>query len=41
MSALFVIIVAVSETAVGLALVLRVYRHYQTSIPDDISELKG
>jgi NADH:ubiquinone oxidoreductase subunit K len=41
MSALFIIIVAVCETAVGLALVLRVYRHYQTSIPDDISELKG
>lgn len=41
MFALFVIIVAVCETAVGLALVLRVYRHYQTSVPDDLSDLKG
>ena len=40
MFALFVIIVAVCETAVGLAIVLRVYQHYQTSIPDEISELK-
>jgi len=38
--ALFVIIVAVCETAVGLAIVLRVYRHYQTSVPDQITELK-
>ena len=38
--ALFVIIVAVSEAAVGLAIILRVYQHYQTSVPDDISELK-
>lgn len=41
MFALFVIIVAVCEAAVGLALVLRVYQHYQTSAPDEISELKG
>jgi NADH:ubiquinone oxidoreductase subunit K len=40
MFALFVIIVAVCETAVGLAIVLRVYQHYQSSIPDEISELK-
>lgn len=38
--ALFVIIVAVCETAVGLAIVLRVYQYYQTSIPDEVSELK-
>jgi len=38
--ALFVIIVAVSEAAVGLAIVLQVYQYYQTSIPDSISELK-
>jgi NADH:ubiquinone oxidoreductase subunit K len=38
--ALFVIIVAVCEAAVGLAIVLRTYQYYQTSIPDDISELK-
>jgi NADH:ubiquinone oxidoreductase subunit K len=41
MFALFVIIVAVCEAAVGLAIVLRVYQHYQTSVPDEISDLKG
>ena len=41
MFALFVIIVAVCETAVGLAIILRVYKYYQSSVPDDISELKG
>jgi NADH:ubiquinone oxidoreductase subunit K len=40
MFALFVIIVAVCETAVGLAIVLRVYQYYQTSVPDEISDLK-
>lgn len=39
--ALFVIIVAVCEAAVGLAIVLSVYRHFQTSVPDEIAELKG
>jgi NADH:ubiquinone oxidoreductase subunit K len=39
--ALFVIIVAVCEAAVGLAIILRVYRHYQTSVPDEIADLKG
>jgi NADH:ubiquinone oxidoreductase subunit K len=38
--ALFVIIVAVCEAAVGLALVLRVYHHYKTSVPDELHELK-
>ena len=38
--ALFVIIVAVCEAAVGLAIVLRVYRHYETSVPDEIADLK-
>lgn len=41
MFALFVILVAVCETAIGLALILRVYQHYQTSIPENINELKG
>jgi NADH-quinone oxidoreductase subunit K len=41
MFALFVIIVAVCETAVGLAIILRVYRFYNTSIPDEINDLKG
>jgi NADH-quinone oxidoreductase subunit K len=39
--ALFVIIVAVCEAAVGLAIVLRIYQFYQTSNPDEFSELKG
>jgi NADH-quinone oxidoreductase subunit K len=38
--AIFVIVVAVSEAAVGLAIVLRVYKYYQTSVPDQISDLK-
>ena len=40
MFALFVIVVAVSEAAVGLAIVLRVYKYYQSSVPDEIAELK-
>ena len=38
--ALFVIIVAVCEAAVGLALILRVYHHYKTSIVDELHDLK-
>src|SRR3954464_8897875 len=38
MFALFVIIVAVCETAVGLAIILRVYSFYNSSAPDEISE---
>ena len=38
--ALFVIVVAVCEAAVGLAIVLRVYHYYQTSLPDEINVLK-
>jgi NADH:ubiquinone oxidoreductase subunit K len=37
---LFIIVVAVCEAAVGIALVLRVYHFYKTSLPDQISELK-
>lgn len=40
MFALFVIIVAVCETAVGLAIVLQIYRQTQTIIPDEIDQLK-
>lgn len=40
MFALFVIIVAVCEAAVGLAIVLQVYQYFQTSIPDSASEIK-
>lgn len=41
MFALFVIIVAVCEAAVGLAIVLRAYQQYHTAVPDEINELKG
>ncbi len=37
---LFVIVVAVCEAAVGLAIVLRVYQYYHTAVPDEVSELK-
>jgi NADH:ubiquinone oxidoreductase subunit K len=37
---LFVIVVAVCEAAVGLAIVLRIYKYYQTSVLAEISELK-
>lgn len=40
MFTLFVIVIAVCEAAVGLAIVLRVYKHYQTSALSDINELK-
>ena len=39
--AIFVIIVAVCEAAVGLAIILRVYRYDQSSVPDEIADLKG
>jgi NADH:ubiquinone oxidoreductase subunit K len=38
--ALFVIVVAAAEVAVGLAIILRVYGHYRTVDPDDVSGLK-
>lgn len=38
--ALFVIIVAVCEAAVGLAIVLRAYQSYRTSVPDQVNTLK-
>lgn len=38
---LFVMIIAVCESAIGLAIILQVYRHYKTSIPDEVTELKG
>jgi NADH:ubiquinone oxidoreductase subunit K len=40
MFALFVIIIAVCETAVGLAIILRAYHFYQTSVPDAVTELR-
>jgi NADH-quinone oxidoreductase subunit K len=38
--ALFIIIVAVCEAAVGIAIILKTYHYYQTSVPDQINELK-
>ena len=38
--ALFIIIVAVCEAAVGMAIILRMYHHYHTSLPDQLNELK-
>lgn len=38
--ALFVIVLAVCEAAVGIALILRVYRYTQTSHPDEVADLK-
>jgi NADH:ubiquinone oxidoreductase subunit K len=40
MLVLFVIIVAVCEASVGLAIVLQVYQYFQTSVTDSVSELK-
>ncbi|MGC3943932.1 MAG: NADH-quinone oxidoreductase subunit NuoK [Chryseolinea sp.] len=37
---LFVIVIAVCEAAVGLAIVIQVYRFYQSSVPDQINELR-
>jgi NADH-quinone oxidoreductase subunit K len=39
MFALFIILVAVCEAAVGIAIVLRVHHFYKTSDPGEISEL--
>lgn len=40
MFVLFVIIVAVCEAAVGLAIILQVYQYFHTSAPDSVSEIK-
>jgi NADH-quinone oxidoreductase subunit K len=39
MFGLFVIVIAVCEAAVGLAIIIQVYRYYQTSVPEDVNEL--
>ncbi|MBP9926496.1 MAG: NADH-quinone oxidoreductase subunit NuoK [Cyclobacteriaceae bacterium] len=38
--ALFIILVAVCEAAVGIAIILKTYHYYHTSVPDQINELK-
>jgi len=39
--ALFVIVVAVAEAAVALAIVMRVYQYFQSADIDKVSDLKG
>lgn len=38
---LFVIVVAASEVAVAMAIILRVYHYYKTSEPDEVHEMRG
>lgn len=38
---LFVIVVAASEVAVAMAIILRVYHYYKTSEPDEVHEMSG
>jgi NADH:ubiquinone oxidoreductase subunit K len=38
--ALFVIMVAVCEAAVGIAIILKTYHYYHSIVPDKISDLK-
>jgi NADH-quinone oxidoreductase subunit K len=39
--AIFSIAIAAAEAAVGLALVIAVYRHYRTTNVDELNHLKG
>jgi NADH-quinone oxidoreductase subunit K len=39
--AIFSIAIAAAEAAVGLALVLAIYRHYRTTNVDQLDQLKG
>jgi NADH:ubiquinone oxidoreductase subunit K len=39
--ALFVMVIAAAEAAVGLAILLLVYRHFKTANLDEISQMKG
>jgi NADH:ubiquinone oxidoreductase subunit K len=41
MVAIFAIAIAAAEAAVGLALVIAVYRHYRTTNVDQLDQLKG
>jgi NADH-quinone oxidoreductase subunit K len=41
MVAIFSIAIAAAEAAVGLALVIAVYRHYRTTSVDQLNQLKG
>jgi NADH-quinone oxidoreductase subunit K len=41
MFVIFSIAVAAAEAAVGLALIIAVYRHYRTTDVDEMDSLKG
>lgn len=41
MFALFAIAIAAAEAAVGLALVINIYRHYRTTNVEELDQLKG
>ena len=41
MFVLFSIAIAAAEAAVGLALIIAIYRHYKTANLDEVKELKG
>lgn len=41
MFALFVMVVAAAESAVALAIIVQVYRHFRTAQIDELNELKG
>jgi NADH:ubiquinone oxidoreductase subunit K len=41
MFALFSIAIAAAEAAVGLALIITIYRHFKTANVDKVEELKG
>jgi NADH-quinone oxidoreductase subunit K len=40
MAAIFVMVIAAAETAVALAILFKIYRHYQSSDLKDANELK-
>ncbi len=40
-TALFIIVIAVAEASIGLALILAFVRYYKTSNLDEINQLKG
>ena len=41
MFVLFAIAIAAEEAAVGLALIIAIYRHYRTANVDQVEEMKG
>ena len=38
--ALFIIIIAVCEAAVGMAIILRTWHYYHSAVPDEINQIK-